>query len=277
MPSALATIDRTADSERSGTRPLSSSRIGAVGERLEVEGEEVPPSGAPVRPDLEELRAGERDDQDRDVPAPLEQVVDEVERPRIGPVEVLEDHRHQVLLGHPLEVQAPCAEQFLRAAGRPSADAEQRAGARAGPGCAPRPPGTSARRSPPSFTRVVSGSSVSRSWARARTISPSAQNVMPWPYAGDRPSCQKMSSATPSDVLAQLPGEPALADAGLARDGHEPDALLARRRVEQVLQQAKLGVAPHERWLEPVAATRAAAPGHDPERVVRRDRAPPCP
>jgi hypothetical protein len=32
-----------------------------------------------------------------------------------------------------------------------------------------------------SFSRVVAGSSVSSSCARARTISPSAQKVMPWP------------------------------------------------------------------------------------------------
>ena len=37
------------------------------------------------------------------------------------------------------------------------------------------------------LARVVGSSSVSRSCARARTISPSAQKVIPSPYAGDRP------------------------------------------------------------------------------------------
>ena len=61
------------------------------GQRLEVERGEVALAGAPVGPLLEQLGPGERDDVDRDVPAPLEEVVDEVEQARVGEVEVLED------------------------------------------------------------------------------------------------------------------------------------------------------------------------------------------
>ena len=50
----------------------------------------------------------------------------------------------------------------------------------------------------PMRVRVVTGSSVSSRCARERTISPSDQNVIPSPYDGDRPSCQKIGSTRPS-------------------------------------------------------------------------------
>ena len=53
-----------------------------LGQRLEVERGEVALAGAPVRALLEQLRAGQRDDVDRDAAAPLEEVVDEVEQAR---------------------------------------------------------------------------------------------------------------------------------------------------------------------------------------------------
>ena len=56
------------------------------------------------------------------------------------------------------------------------------------------------------------------------------------------------------DVLEELPGEPALADAGLAGDRHEPGASLAGGRVEEVLEQAELVVATDERRLEALRA-----------------------
>src|SRR6185312_6091675 len=49
------------------------------------------------------------------------------------------------------------------------------------------------------------------------------------------------------DVLEELPGQPALADPGLASDRDEPGTLLARGRVEQVLEEAELLVATDER------------------------------
>src|SRR5207247_5971242 len=57
------------------------------------------------------------------------------------------------------------------------------------------------------------------------------------------------------DVLEELPREAALARSRLARDRDEPQASLATSRVEEVLQQAKLLVAPHERRLEAFRAT----------------------
>ena len=51
------------------------------------------------------------------------------------------------------------------------------------------------------LARVVTGSSLSASPARLRTISPRAQKVMPSPYAGERPWCQKTSFTRPSMYL----------------------------------------------------------------------------
>ena len=49
--------------------------------------------------------------------------------------------------------------------------------------------------------RVVAWSSLSRRPARPRIISPSAQNVIPSPYEGLRPSCHQTPSSSPSMYL----------------------------------------------------------------------------
>ena len=82
-------------------------------QRLEAERHEVPPAGAPVRSMLEELRTRDGDDQDRDATAPFDEVVDEVERAGIGPVEVLEHEHDRALGGDPLEERPPRREQLL--------------------------------------------------------------------------------------------------------------------------------------------------------------------
>ena len=57
---------------------------------------------------------------------PLEQVVDEVEQARVGPVEVLEDQHDRCRSRDPLEERAPGAEQLLAPPAGAVADAEQR-------------------------------------------------------------------------------------------------------------------------------------------------------
>ena len=103
--------------------------------------------------------------------------------------------------GEPLEERAPGREQLRRAAGRCLADAEQREQRGLDPPAlglvrdvrAPRP-----RRS----ARASSPRRRSRAAAHAtRTISPSAQNVIPSPYDGERPSCHHTCSTTPSTYL----------------------------------------------------------------------------
>ncbi len=84
-------------------------------EGLQVQRQEGALAGAPSGPPVEELRAGQGDDQDRDVAAPLEEVLDEVQRPGICPVEVLEQERDHAGGRKALEERAPGQEQLRRA------------------------------------------------------------------------------------------------------------------------------------------------------------------
>ena len=76
-------------------------------------------------------------------------------------------------------------------------------------------------------------------------------------------------------VLLEFPDEARLTDARLADNGDQPGSFLARRSVEQLLQQTQLLVATGKGWLEAFAAPAAAAgrdhpqgsPGGDGERL----------
>src|SRR5207247_1242382 len=75
------------------------------------------------------------------------------------------------------------------------------------------------------------------------------------------------------DVLEELPGETALADACRADDRHQPGTLLTAGRVEQILQEPQLRVPAHERRLERLASVAATDLRHHPERPPGRDGA----
>ena len=47
------------------------------------------------------------------VARPLEQVVQEVNHPCVGPLQVLDDHDDREVLGQPLEEQAPAREELF--------------------------------------------------------------------------------------------------------------------------------------------------------------------
>ena len=74
----------------------------------------------------------------------------------------------------------------------------------------------------------------------------------------------------PVDVLLELPGQAALADAGLAGDRDEAGATLAGGGVEEVLEERQLLVASDERRLQPLRATRPAPTGDDAEGLPGR-------
>ncbi len=120
--------------------------------------------------------------------------------------------------------------------------------------------------------RVVASSSPSSRPARARIISPSAQKLIPSPYAGLRPSCHQTCSTSPSTYLRNSHASRVLPIPAGPDDRDEPRALLPRGRVVQVLEQPQLVVAADERRLERLAAT-AAPLGDDPQRDEGRDRA----
>ena len=201
MPSARATIAATAGSGRPGHEPaeqLAHRRLGrAARGRAPVKLRLPAPQSGPA---LEELRPGERDDEDRDAAAPLEQVVDEVERARVGPVEVLEDQRRPVPSPASRSKNVRhAANSSSRAACRRLADAEQREQRAARSSARSSSSGTCSASDVARSARASSPRRRSRAGRRApRTISPSAQNVMPSPYAGERPSCHQTVSTTPS-------------------------------------------------------------------------------
>ena len=60
------------------------------------------------------LRARERDHEDRPVPRPLQQVLDELDEGRVSPLDVLEDQNDRTVLGHPLNVMAWLADELPR-------------------------------------------------------------------------------------------------------------------------------------------------------------------
>ena len=106
-------------------------------------------------------------------------MVDEVEQALIGEVNVLEDHRHRVGIGQPLEERSPGREQALRVDARFEAEQRKQGTLDHGPlVCVGNVLGDGWR---PDVSRVVASSSDSCSPARSRTISPSAQKVIPSP------------------------------------------------------------------------------------------------
>ena len=103
----------------------------------------------------------------------------------VGPVEVLE-HEHGRRPGR-RSARRTCARPRTAPRARRvrrSLDAEQREQRRLDPAALRLVRHVRARASPRSSPRVVGSSSPSARPARRRTISPSAQNVMPSPYAG---------------------------------------------------------------------------------------------
>ena len=81
-----------------------------VRERREGQGRGVELAAAPGRPSLEELRPRGADDEQRQAAHPFDQVVDEVEQPVVGPVQILEHEHRGRLLGDPFHEPPPRGE-----------------------------------------------------------------------------------------------------------------------------------------------------------------------
>ena len=92
-----------------------SSRRLLVGERRERERRRVQLAAAPARAALEELRPRGRDDEQRHVGHPVDELVEEVEKALVGPVDVLDDEDERALLGETLEEAAPGRERLVAA------------------------------------------------------------------------------------------------------------------------------------------------------------------
>ena len=117
----------SAASGRPGTSPASSSRIAASESGSSARRVEVAGGPRPSRAAVEELRAGEGDDADRQRPRPVEQVLDEVEQARVGPLEVLEDEHRRCRARRCARRRCRhAANSVVAAAGRRRLEAEQR-------------------------------------------------------------------------------------------------------------------------------------------------------
>ena len=84
-----------------------------VGERVERERRRVSAGAPPPRPPLRDLRPGQSEHEDRMRPRPVEEVLDEVEEARIGPLQIFEDERDRPAVGEPLEEEPPGGEEIL--------------------------------------------------------------------------------------------------------------------------------------------------------------------
>ena len=68
-----------------------SSSQSSAGERLEQDRRRVQLAAAPTGPQLEQLRPGDAEQEDRCVARPVGDVLDQVEEDRLGPLDVVED------------------------------------------------------------------------------------------------------------------------------------------------------------------------------------------
>ena len=154
-----------------------------VRERGERDRRRVQLAAAPAGPAFEQLRPSGRDDEQRDVPHPVDELVDEVEQALVRPLQVLEDHDERALLGERLQEAPPGGERLgLAVAAELALPAE--------PASAPEvrlDPAGVARARERVLDRAMElratslGVSCSRMPACALTISPSAQSVTPSP------------------------------------------------------------------------------------------------
>ena len=198
-------------------------------------------------------------------------MIDEIQEAGVGPVEVLEQESDDPRRAEPLEERAPCPKQLVAATRRRVAGAEQ----------------GEHRRFDPDPLRLVGH--VLRQ--HLGDLGPGRLRVVGLEQAGARsnhlaerperdafPVGRRATVVPPDafddavDVLEELPGETALADAGLAGDRNQPGAIFASRGMEQVLEQAQLGIAPNERRLQAVRPAEALALADHSQGDPGRDR-----
>jgi hypothetical protein len=92
-------------------------RLGA-GERLEKDCGRVQLAASPGGPRIQELRPCEADEEDGRVARPVGNMLDEVEKRRLAPVDVVEDDDERPLAGEGLKKPTDSPEGFLAAGGR---------------------------------------------------------------------------------------------------------------------------------------------------------------
>ena len=144
--------------------------------RQRIDHRHVPPAGSP----LEQLGPRGGDDRERDVRAPVGEVLDEIEHPVVGPVEVFDREHEQTAVARDAgDVPAPGGERLALVAGL-AAEADERAEWRSTQSASLRSD-TAAVTDVRRRSAATDAESVSRIPACAFTISPKAQKVTPAP------------------------------------------------------------------------------------------------
>ena len=238
-------------------------------ERVEVDRREAALPRTPARTAGHEFRAGECDHEDRRVARPVEQVLDEIEQTRVGPLEILEREHDRIGVGEALEQQAPGREQVALVADIVIGEAEQLGDAGLDECALLRIRHMLVQGAAELHERIGHGLVLGDSAAHPH-------------HVGERPVGDALAvgqAATampvhgrgePVEVLVELPGEARLADPRDARHRHEVGAALVRRPMEEVLDLAQLAIAPDERRLQALGLERAAQAGDDTPRPPER-------
>ena len=208
--------------------------------------------GGPVGVAVVQLGPGEHDHEQGVAPGPVEQVVDEVEQGRVGPLEVLEHQHGRGPLAEALEEPPPGREQLVALGGGQLLEAEEVG---------------QAGLDPAALLGVgdVGGHGLGQ-LVRGRPGRFALQDPGPHPHhLGQRPVGHPLPVGRaaapvppdgleqPVDVLLELPGQPGLADAADALDRDQPGPALLRGGVEQLLDQAQLPLPAGERGSRPAA------------------------
>ena len=195
---------------RARDRVAEQGRHLGLGQRLEEDRREVPRAAPQAGPALRELGPGQRHHEQRAIARPLDEVLDEVQQRAVGPVDVLEHHHGRSLVGDPLEEDPAGREQVLLVAGAalpPAPGGGRGAAARSD---ARRRPARAPRRKPGAWA-APRRTPRPRGCRPPRTISPSAQNATPSPYARTPALVPPRVVDEPVDVLVELPHQPRLA------------------------------------------------------------------
>ncbi len=192
--------------------------------------------------------------------APLQQVVDEVEQPRVGEVVVLEDHHHGRRGGQTLEEGAPSGEELL-GAGRAALHSKKRQQGRLDPASLELVGDVRGERLGDLRARGQLVVALEQAAAHAHHLAQGPE-ADPLPVGRGAPVVRPDRLDQPVEVLVELPGEAALADACRTDDRHKAGTAVARGSVEEILQLAQLVVAPDEGGFEALAAVAPADLGH---------------
>ena len=219
-----------------------------VGQRGERKRRGVELAAAPARAAFEELGPRRRDDEQRDVRQPVDELVEEVEEALVRPVDVLDDDDERTLLGETLEEAAPGGEGLVSAIASQlcvAGEAEEREEMR-----------LDARLVARAGERVLDDLVDLRRDVLRRVLLQNARLRLD--DLAERPerdpvTVGKAASLAPGDELRvgiddaiEFVDEPALADSGDADEREELRRALVTRSLECVSDDAELALAPDE-------------------------------